>query len=501
VTAPVLDPATSTELARVAAWDGVPVAGARHTLADVLGGMTPWRARLDGLCRALGDAECWSGRAADEAAAAAGELSRVAAAVQAAFDRSMDGWSALATSAGAAQALAQRALATAALAEAGTAAWPFPDAWNSADEATAAALAVDALAGAAAAGAAARRAADEVRDLWRSAPGWSTPGMADLLVRLGPLEVPEVPRGLPPGRVAAWWAELAAGEQEALVVQHPAAVGPLDGVPAWARDRANRLLLRDVLDDPAVDPDVARAARLLDATIREEEAAGRTVQLQLADLAGDRVVLSFGDLDAAEAVALLVPGVLTTPDDDLGAMAGDARAVAAAAAAAAPGLAVAAVAWLGYRTPQTPAAILGRATSRVGGRALDDALDGLAAARAVVGAPPPRTTVLAHSYGTVVVDEAADRPGRLAADAVVLLGSPGMSEDAASLEAAEVFDAATVADPIAWSGWFGVPPGIWGYGSSGLPVDPWALHSEYYDADRPTLAAVGEVVAGTRGDD
>jgi hypothetical protein len=106
--------------------------------------------------------------------------------------------------------------------------------------------------------------------------------------------------------------------------------------------------------------------------------------------------------------------------------------------------------------------------------------------------------VLAHSYGTVVVDEAADRPGLLAADAVVLLGSPGISGDAGGLEVAEVYDAAPVADPIAWSGWFGVPPGFAAFGSTGLPVDPWAGHSEYYDADGPTLAAIGEVVAGTR---
>ena len=80
-------------------------------------------------------------------------------------------------------------------------------------------------------------------------------------------------------------------------------------MPAWARDRANRLLLTRALDDPALPDDAARAARLLAARIRAEEAAGRTVQLHLLDLAGDRVALAFGDLDTADAVALLVPGV------------------------------------------------------------------------------------------------------------------------------------------------------------------------------------------------
>ncbi len=499
MTAPVLDVAGSARLAAVAGWDGALVAGACATLADVLAGLTARRARLDGLGRALGDAECWSGRAADEAAATVLELSRVAALVGAALARSQEGWDALAVSAGAAQALAERALALTTVAGA----WPVPGV-PSPGASAGVALAEEALALAAAAGVAARIAAVEVSGLVPALPRFATPALPDLLAGLHPLSVPVLPDGLPPVRVAAWWAGLSAAEQEALVRAEPASVGALDGVPAWARDRANRLLLDDLLADPGQPPDVARAAQLLDATIREEEAAGRTVQLQLLDLGGDRVVLSLGDLDTADAVALLVPGVGTTPSDDLGALTEDARAVGAAALAASPAAspavapALATVVWLGYRTPSTPGAVLGRAASRSGGHALDDALDGIAAARTAVGGTPGRTTVLAHSYGTVVVDEAADRPGLLAADAVVLLGSPGISGDAGGLEVAEVYDAAPVADPIAWSGWFGVPPGFAAFGSTGLPVDPWAGHSEYYDADGPTLAAIGEVVAGTR---
>ena len=78
----------------------------------------------------------------------------------------------------------------------------------------------------------------------------------------------------------------------------------------------------------------------------------------------------------------------------------------------------------------------------------EDALDGLRAARGAVASSGARTTVVAHSYGTWVVDEAADEPGRLAADAVVLLGSPGMDGAAADLETPSVFDATTPADPI-----------------------------------------------------
>ena len=242
----------------------------------------------------------------------------------------------------------------------------------------------------------------------------------------------------------------------------------------------------------------ALTARVVADRIAVEEAAGETVQLQLLDLPDDRIVLSLGDLDTADAVAVLVPGIGNTPADDLGSRLGNARAVRAAAIAAAPAVAVAAVVWLGYRSPRGVPGIGTRTAARQGGLALASGLDGLAAARSAAGRDAARTTVVAHSYGTVVADEAADVPGRLAADAVVLLGSPGMEDDAATLEAPEVYDAGPIGDPVAALGWFGIPPGADPYGSTGLPADPRTGHSEYFDADHPTLAAIGRVVTGAR---
>jgi hypothetical protein len=98
-----------------------------------------------------------------------------------------------------------------------------------------------------------------------------------------------------------------------------------------------------------------------------------------------------------------------------------------------------------------------------------------------------------------VAGEAAEQPGRLAADAVVLLGSPGMPGTADSLEAPEVYDAASLLDPVAISQWFGTAPWQPAYGATELPVDPLAGHTHYYDLGRPTLPAIGSVVAGTEG--
>jgi pimeloyl-ACP methyl ester carboxylesterase len=107
--------------------------------------------------------------------------------------------------------------------------------------------------------------------------------------------------------------------------------------------------------------------------------------------------------------------------------------------------------------------------------------------------------VVAHSYGTVVAGQAARAPGRLAADALVLLGSPGVAGgEAADLEADEVYGAWSAADPVSWLQWFGDNPSDLSFGDRPLPTELTEWHTDYYDADRPTLAAIGQVVAGVR---
>ncbi|WP_066956135.1 alpha/beta hydrolase [Streptomyces lushanensis] len=131
---------------------------------------------------------------------------------------------------------------------------------------------------------------------------------------------------------------------------------------------------------------------------------------------GGRTAEVFGDLADAGRIAVLVPGSDTGLDRygrfRAGAMAlrrelGDGAAV---------------VAWLGYRTPGTvsPEALTpGRAHDAV--PRLRGFLGELRAAR-----PTARTTLLCHSYGSVVCALAA--PG-LRTDGIVLYGSPGTGVD------------------------------------------------------------------------
>jgi hypothetical protein len=510
VTASVILPAQA-RLAAVAGWDMPLLRGAVVTLAAVEGRLTTWRARLGAVTRSLESAESWSGPAATSAAGTVFDLDAVAAAVDAALARSLAALVQMADEADAAQELAARALGLARTLDASmeeglrahhrlaeTVLGLVPEA-SVPDPGPALATAEVALVHAAAAAAAAETALVElgVRDAFAPAEFGD---LAAQIQQVWPLRVPRLPDGRSPEQdVAGWWAGLSTGAQLAAIRGAPAAIGALDGVPAWARDRANRLVLDRALHDRGLSTSAADTARAVAERIGIEEAAGRRVQLQLLDIEDDEVVLAIGNLDTADAVGLLVPGVFNTPGDDLDGLTADARAVATAARTAGPGLEVATVVWLGYRTPGNPWEMGTRFAAWRGGPALSRALDGMAAARVASGAPLPRTTLLAHSYGTVVLDEAADEPGRLAADAVVLLGSPGMEPTgAAGLEAPEVYDTAAVGDLISWLGWFGTGTYEPRFGSTALPGEPLMGHSDYYDPDYPTLAAIGEVVAGAR---
>ena len=514
-------------LTAVAAWDTALLDGAVWTLRAVAERLPTWRARTEAAARGLTDAGCWSGEGATAAAAALGRLSEAATEVTAALDGSLHRLLEAARHAGAAQELAARALAEATatgvvLDEGGGAVPPVPAAppagappdvlaghYDRLAEQAAVAervagTAADALRAAARAGAAAAGSADPLAAV--GVTGATVPaGFEDLAVAAALdgtwvrscLPVP----GTSPEAVAAWWAQLPAPARETLVHVETRLVGSLDGLPAWARDQANRLDLQRALEDPSESTrETAEAVR---AELAREEAAGRTAQLWSLDLDEHLAAISYGDLDAAEDVAVLVPGV-GNDVEDLGDLGVDARAVADAARDAAPGAAVAAVSWLGYRTPGhvgIPAAWTeGRAAP--GGAALAGDLAGLRAARAgdpVRGDDPLRTTVVAHSYGTVVVDRAAEEPGALAADALVLLGSPGMDGPASDLEVADVFEASSPLDPVTTLlGVHGGRTDDWDFGASALPTDWDTGHTSYLDPDRPTLAAAGEVVAGVR---
>ena len=268
-----------------------------------------------------------------------------------------------------------------------------------------------------------------------SLPGWLAEPMS-----------PPDPRTSTPADVAAFFTRLTPAQTAAFTTRYPEIVGNLDGAPVAVRYAANRA--------------------------RFPQSAGR--QILAFDDRGDGLIAEvLGDLDTAERVAVLVPGVdtrLAHFDTGLGgvqrrALAWQARQLHDRIVATDPAARVAVVAWLGYDAPEG----MGRATLRqdraaTGAAALDRFVDGL-----VLGRPGRSVVVVGHSYGSTVAGIAASTLSPQVTD-VVAVGSPGMGVTgrAALHTGAEVWACAAPTD------WIRRVPGlrVLGIGHGRLPSDP-----------------------------
>lgn len=335
----------------------------------------------------------------------------------------------------------------------------------------------------------------------QAVPGFGpSAGFADLAAAVSypghglPAPLPLVPTSGTPHAVAAWWSMLTVDVQARLAREQPERIGGLDGVSAWARDLANRIVLDRALRT-ATGAELAMLLAVRAALDRPD------TQLLLLDPQRCRAAIAVGDLDTAGAVAVLVPGTGVTVAPDLPALVGDAATLHAAVP---NGHAAAVLAWVGYDTPTLfQAPFPGPAITA--GPLLSSALTGLAAARRP---DRPRTTVVGHSYGTAVISAAAVQPGRLLAEAVVLLGSPGtLAADAADFEVApgRVFVADASRDWVADLSRlelevFGPDPSYQGYGgvciTAAMPDPADSDHFHYYDEDSEALRNTAWIVAG-----
>jgi len=210
-----------------------------------------------------------------------------------------------------------------------------------------------------------------------------------------------------------------------------------------------------------------------------------------------------GNLEAADRVAVLVPGVNTALRDfDRGlggivrrAPAVQARAVYQRLRAADPQARVAVVAWLGYHPPDGLSLDAARdLRARAGAEALTAFVRGLPARAAV--------TLIGHSYGALVVGLAA--PGLPRVADVVALGAPGLGTDtAAGLGGARAWSA------LAPNDWIrrvpqlrllhlghGRRPSAPAFGATPLPTDGVSGHDGYLCPGSATLDAVATIVLG-----
>jgi uncharacterized protein YukE len=247
-------------------------------------------------------------------------------------------------------------------------------------------------------------------------------------------------KGMSPDAVAAFWNSLGgqgtakhhSAQQDALIALLPRVIGNLGGVPAWARDRANRITLaaatatakRELADAKREAkglgwPASEAARQTIDAAQKNLTAYENVAKaLQLHEPVRQLVTLdtgfhpplasvSVGNLDTASNVTYMVPGMGTYTSDMIGwsTAAKNLWATEGKVPGAADDIAV--VAWINYKTPPVPSGpgtlgVLDGDAGRAGAIRLNADLAAFNATRP----DHPVLNVVGHSYGTTTASDA-----------------------------------------------------------------------------------------------
>ncbi len=313
----------------------------------------------------------------------------------------------------------------------------------------------------------ARAAAEQIDD----GTGAGLVGAATTGLGARVLDLPDPPPDASPEQSNVWWGGLSEAEQDRIVAEHPEWVGHRDGIPAAARDDANRHLLvtetarldRELADattrwqnslDVPLPPGMEGQGETRDQLALRTEverlqgqrdalgAVAATVappdrQLLLLDVSGHdepRAAVAVGDIDTADHVSVYTPGFTSTVAGSLGSYTEDMLGVQQTARAllddaGRPDETVASVAWLGYDAPQwdgvvsADQSVATDTAAQQGGAELARFIDGVGASRDT----EPHLTALGHSYGSTTTGHALQQATGV--DDAVLFGSPGPGTD------------------------------------------------------------------------
>lgn len=357
-----------------------------------------------------------------------------------------------------------------------------------------------------------------------------------------------------PAEIHAWWESLTPLQQEQVLREFPELVGRMDGIPISDRDVANRSVLErerslfeqqlstieareeflwktlqqgrfsEVYPD-AEDPRTALENELRKLASERDELPGKlrgidAISTRLHDSSlpeayligfsshGDgRAIVSVGDPDTADNVLTYVPG---TGEHLSKVRSGIERADTMAVDAAdwARDEKTSVVYWYGYDAPDKILPDAGLDSyAEGGGPVLDTFQTGLRATHD--GGPPSHNTVLGHSYGSTVVGHAARDPN-FDADAVVLVGSPGVdvnhASDLTGVRPDRIWATTAEHDIIRWvPNWnvvHGNDPSELDFGARifasdpGNPDDEAATHSAYWDKNNVARKNIALIATG-----
>ncbi|GAA3931449.1 hypothetical protein GCM10022244_45350 [Streptomyces gulbargensis] len=240
-----------------------------------------------------------------------------------------------------------------------------------------------------------------------------------------------VPEDKSPAERKKWWDGLTDEQRQEYLEVAPDLIGGLDGIPAVARDEANRNYLPVLMEDLARrggdDAETKlNALRMLQGKLNEPSEAPMFL-LGIGDEGNGRAIVSYGNPDTARNVSAYVPGFRTQLNDEFVNETMQ-RAHDTALGAQEVDPSSASIIWLGYDAPQL-ADVATTGDAERGGRAYNQFMSGLAETNEN---EDPHLTAIGHSYGSLTVGTAARQSGGIpGVDDIILVGSPGVGVDRA----------------------------------------------------------------------
>lgn len=356
------------------------------------------------------------------------------------------------------------------------------------------------------------------------------------------------PAGASEQQVASWWSQQSEANKKWLIEHYPEKIGNLNGVDGASRNKANRIVLDQKLADlpgeiarldaeaanapsPAAREKILERKAKLQHELDELTVVQQTLkkgadpdtgkggdgvprQLLGLDTSGRNVkaIVAQGDVDTADHVGVVVPGLNTNVKNTLDDY--DNRASAMMRSAinqVKTGETVAMVEYLGYDAPQNKLEVLGTGYAEEGAVGLAGFLNGMDASREH-GAGDAHMTLFGHSYGSTTSGMAATLVNEGVVDDIVLAGSPGagvqhVSEYHVPEGHAWVSAAPYPYDVVQGLGTdfnFGKNPDTMGgfnrlsgdVGPAPANYDPVGLHMEYFTEKTQAQYEIAGVIAG-----
>ncbi|MGA6171785.1 alpha/beta hydrolase [Streptomyces sp. NPDC012600] len=260
-----------------------------------------------------------------------------------------------------------------------------------------------------------------------------------------------IPEDKSPAERKKWWDGLTEEQRQEYLKVAPDLIGDLDGIPAAARDEANRTYL-PVLMDELARRGGDEAKTKLDALRMIQEKLDKPSHppmflLGIGDEGNGRAIVSYGNPDTSRHVSAYVPGLGTKLD---GEFVEDTmkRAQDTARGARRVDPSTASIIWLGYDAPQN-VDVMSRGDAQRGAPAYNEFMAGISATNEN---GDPHVTAIGHSYGSLTVGTAAKESGGIpGVDDVILLGSPGVDAQKATelgVGKEHVFVGAADNDPV-----------------------------------------------------